>query len=155
MTRPPVHVRNAKRPPRMPYVAPVAWHQDRALGPDSVSAPWGTVYVRDPGGLYADPVTGGRLSYGALRDRIARHHEAGRPTWSTTLGGVRYLPAGDRVGVLWPAWRGGHLALDEPGGTWLVEGVSFEHARRVVEQWAAGVGPGRVDPAAVAGRLDR
>lgn len=156
MPRPPVHVRKAKRPPRTPYVAPVAWHCDRALGPDELTAPWGSVYVRGPGGLYHDPVTGTPLSYGALRDRIARHHEAGRPTWSLTPAGTRYLPVDGRVGVLWPAWRGGHLGIDEPGGTWLVEDVSFEHARRLVEQWAADQPPaGPVDPAAVARRLDR
>lgn len=140
---------------RPPYCAPVQWHENLPPRPPVIRAPWASVYVLDEG-LYTDPATGAAMSYGALVDRIARHRESGRPEWRVTPGGRRWLPAGARVGVVWPAWRGGHLSLSDPGGSWLIENTSFDLALRSVERWASEQGPGTPgDEHAVIERLDR
>lgn len=144
--------------PVNPTVA--AWYaMPRPVRPAVIEAPWGSRYVSASNGVYHDPATGYPISHGALQDRIARHREQGRPTWRVTPGGHRWLPAGARVGVVWPAfggWKGGHLAPAEPGGVWLIEGASIDLALRMVEQWAERQPPaGDIDEMAVATRLDR
>jgi hypothetical protein len=111
--------------------------------PDELETPWATVLLRLKDGNYAELESGRTASASAWRDRFARHHERGRPTWRRSSAGVAYVPDGDRFAFLWcdPAapvcgWSAGTgSATGELDGEWLLRDVRFELARRAAEEW--------------------
>lgn len=71
-------------------------------------------------------------------------------TWLFTRAGVRFLPAGDRLAVLWPdsndpadspTFSAGHCPARGSGGEWLGEHLELDEARRLAEAWALEYAP--------------
>lgn len=64
-------------------------------------------------------------------------------TWLSTYAGRPFLPAGDRIAVLWldkstDLYRWGHCAAKglDTDGHWLGEGLTLDQARQAAEAWA-------------------
>lgn len=64
-------------------------------------------------------------------------------TWLSTYAGRPFLPAGDRIAVLWldrktDLYRWGHCAAKglDTDGKWLGEGLTLDQARQQAEAWA-------------------
>lgn len=107
--------------------------------PVELASPWATRPRRQPDGRYLEVETGLARSLPAWVDEFSRHRERDRPRWSRSAGGVLHVLDGDRVGVLWPGWSAGHVAVvGELDAVPLLEGGTFGQARRAVEEWALG-----------------
>ena len=99
---------------------------------DHVQTPWGEMYSRQPGGLYAGP--GRLLSWDALLDKIERFH--GR--WQTLRPGRHFRVFGAELLVLWAngdgSYRSGRCAATGPkSGSWMIERGTVWQARHAAE----------------------
>ena len=104
--------------------------------PAELVTPWATTLTRTEGGLYVEAESGRERSYWSWGDAFARHFEGGRPRWSRSPGGVRYLVAGERFVLLWPGWSAGVMqTAGRARGRWLLPEVAFDVARRAAEDW--------------------
>ncbi len=93
--------------------------------------------------------------------------EPAQQLWLRTRAGVPFLPAGDRMAVLWPdsgrlrdspTWTAGHMALRGPLDPTALDGAvphGFGEAREIAEAWALAYGRGKVGAAVVRGRGGR
>lgn len=110
-----------------------------AEAPAQLATPWATAPALRPDGMYVEAESGVAASLAAWQDRIARHHEQGRPLWRRSPGGVVYIPDGERFAFLWPVldiWTAGAAWSSGPARPErLLHSVGFTLARRAAEEW--------------------